>query len=153
MNNFTDLTFFVAGTKSQDNDKSVKVMSELNEKGFEWHQIIRANSTIFYTPPEMYMNFPDAENLQCNLSLALCLSSNQSATGKKGRKYENNSYNKDMISGSKQNIRWSKPLTIESSRETLLNIPLHGDVKILVCKKHKTVKVSVFYITQVSTVW
>ncbi|XP_037953413.1 vacuolar protein sorting-associated protein 13B isoform X2 [Teleopsis dalmanni] len=124
-NNQTDIVFVVAQTKASENSKVSSTVSEYHGRHFDWFQLLPAHSNCFYTPPEMYINFPDIESSVCNLTIAL---------------YD------DQIK--KNKICWSKPISTDKSWEKFLHIPNHGDVKIIICDKHRVIRFSIYYITE-----
>ncbi|XP_055922999.1 intermembrane lipid transfer protein VPS13B [Eupeodes corollae] len=125
INNQTDLPLIVGQTTSSENSKVSTTIPEYDGKHCEWYQISKPHSRMYYTPPTSYANFPDVEISVCNLSLAL--------------------YNEKS---KKKTIKWSKSIETNSSFEKFLHIPAHGDVKVIVCDKHRIIRVSIFYIAQ-----
>lgn len=69
--NETNLKFFVAQTKSSEKSKTTEIINEIDGNNFVWNQLVLGNSRGFYTPPEMYRNFPTMEQNHVNLTLAL----------------------------------------------------------------------------------
>ncbi|XP_055848221.1 intermembrane lipid transfer protein VPS13B isoform X2 [Episyrphus balteatus] len=125
LNNQTDLPLLIGQTTSSENSKVSNTIPEYDGKHCEWYQISRPHSRMYYTPPTTYANFPDVENSVCNISIAL--------------------YNENIT---KKTIKWSKSIKTNASWEKFLHIPAHGDVKVIVCDKHRIIRVSIFYIAQ-----
>lgn len=54
------------------------------------------------------------------------------------------------VSGKKsKSIKWSKPIRLDTTWKKFLHIPGHGDVKVIICDKHRVIRLSIFYISQV----
>lgn len=68
--NNTNVKFIVAQTSASGNSNVTCTQSEFAGKHFEWYQLVMPHSKCYYTPPQMYANFPDVEFTMCNLSLA-----------------------------------------------------------------------------------
>ncbi|KAH8278838.1 hypothetical protein KR018_010220 [Drosophila ironensis] len=122
--NNTNVKFIVAQTSASGNSNVTCTNSEFAGRHFEWNQLVLPHSKCYYTPPQMYSNFPDVEFTMCNLSLAV------------------------FKGGQKNQISWSKPIRTDKSWNKFLNLPKYGDVKIVVCDKHRAIRVSIFYIAQ-----
>lgn len=71
INNNTNVKFIVAQTSASGNSNVSCTSPEFSGKHFEWNQLIEPYSRCYYTPPQMYDNFPGVEFTMCNLSLAL----------------------------------------------------------------------------------
>ena len=71
VDNKTSLSFYIAQTNGTETSSSQTVTPECDQTNFEWYQILHENSTLYYTPPEMFLNFPDIESLTCSISLAI----------------------------------------------------------------------------------
>ncbi|XP_028899829.2 intermembrane lipid transfer protein VPS13B isoform X2 [Zeugodacus cucurbitae] len=123
--NQTDVSFIIAQTSASENSKVSNTTAEYNGRHFEWYQPVPAYSKCYYTPPELYTNFPDVESTTCNITLAL---------------YKDNP--------TKKTLKWSKPIRTDRTWEKFLYIPNHGDVKVIVCDKHRVTRIFVYYIAQ-----
>ncbi|XP_023036340.1 vacuolar protein sorting-associated protein 13B isoform X1 [Drosophila willistoni] len=126
LTNNTNIKFIVAQTSASGNSNVTCTTSENVGKHFEWNQLVAPHSKCYYTPPQMYANFPDVEFTMCNLSLAVFYSP----------------------SCDKKKIGWSKPIRTDKSWTKLLHVPNHGDVKVVVCDKHRVIRVNIYYIAQ-----
>ncbi len=69
--NQTDVPFIIAQTSASENSKVSNTTPEYSGRHFEWYQHVPAYSKCYYTPPELYTNFPDVESTTCNITLAL----------------------------------------------------------------------------------
>ncbi|XP_054747188.1 intermembrane lipid transfer protein VPS13B isoform X1 [Anastrepha obliqua] len=123
--NQTDVQFIIAQTSASENSKVSNTTPEYSGRHFEWYQHVPAYSKCYYTPPELYTSFPDVESTTCNITLAL---------------YKENP--------TKKVLKWSKPIRTDRTWEKFLYIPNHGDVKVIVCDKHRVTRVFVYYIAQ-----
>uniref|UniRef100_W8BHK3 Vacuolar protein sorting-associated protein 13B n=2 Tax=Ceratitis capitata TaxID=7213 RepID=W8BHK3_CERCA len=121
--NQTDVAFIIAQTSASENSKVSNTTPEYNGRHFEWYQHVPAYSKCYYTPPELYTSFPDVESTTCNITLAL---------------YKENP--------TKKTLKWSKPIRTDRTWEKFLYIPNHGDVKVIVCDKHRVTRIYVYYI-------
>ncbi|KAH8362480.1 hypothetical protein KR200_005474 [Drosophila serrata] len=126
ISNNTNIKFIVAQTSASENSNVSCTNSEFVGRHFEWNQLVLAHSKCYYTPPQMYANFPDVEFTMCNLSLAAY---------------------KDKQCG-KNKIAWSKPVRTDKTWQKFLHIPNHGDVKVVVCDKHRVIRLNIYYIAQ-----
>ncbi|XP_017076320.2 vacuolar protein sorting-associated protein 13B [Drosophila eugracilis] len=126
ISNNTNVKFIVAQTSASENSNVSCTNSEFAGRHFEWNQLVLPHSKCYYTPPQMYANFPDVEFTMCNLSLAVY----------KGRPC------------AKNKIAWSKPVRTDKSWQKFLHVPHHGDVKVVVCDKHRAIRVNIYYIAQ-----
>ncbi|XP_034127951.1 vacuolar protein sorting-associated protein 13B isoform X2 [Drosophila guanche] len=126
ISNSTNVKFIVAQTSASGNSNVTCTNSEFVGRHFEWNQLVAPHSECYYTPPQMYANFPDVEFTSCNLSLAVY---NESSCGK-------------------QKLGWSKPIRTDKSWKKFLHVPQHGDVKVVVCDKHRVIRVNIYYIAQ-----
>ncbi|XP_017091950.2 intermembrane lipid transfer protein VPS13B isoform X1 [Drosophila bipectinata] len=125
ISNSTNVKFIVAQTSASGNSNVTCTNSEFLGRNFEWNQLVLPQSRCYYTPPQMYANFPDVDFTMCNLSLAV------------------------YSSGcAKNKIGWSKPLRTDKSWKKFLHIPKFGDVKVVVCDKHRAIRVNIYYIAQ-----
>ncbi|KAM7361700.1 vacuolar protein sorting 13B isoform 2-T2 [Cochliomyia hominivorax] len=125
INNQTDCPFIIGQTNAGENSKVSSIISEYEGKHLEWHHVIPKQSKSFYTPPEWYSHFPDVEPTLCNITLALF---------------------DDLCT--KKSIKWSKPIRLDTSWKKFLHIPGHGDVKVVICDKHRVIRLSIYYISQ-----
>lgn len=48
----------------------------------------------------------------------------------------------------KNKIAWSKPIRTDKSWQKFLHVPHHGDVKVVVCDKHRAIRLNIYYIAQ-----
>jgi len=71
ISNNTNVKFIVAQTSASENSNVSCTNSEFVGRHFEWNQLVLPQSKCYYTPPQMYANFPDVEFTMCNLSLAV----------------------------------------------------------------------------------
>ncbi|XP_022217026.2 LOW QUALITY PROTEIN: vacuolar protein sorting-associated protein 13B [Drosophila obscura] len=126
ISNSTNVKFIVAQTSASGNSNVTCTNSEFVGRHFEWNQLVSPHSKCYYTPPQMYANFPDVEFTMCNLSLAVY---NDKSCGKK-------------------KLGWSKPIRTDKSWKKFLHVPSHGDVKVVVCDKHRVIRVNIYYIAQ-----
>ncbi|XP_017140957.1 vacuolar protein sorting-associated protein 13B isoform X2 [Drosophila miranda] len=126
ISNSTNVKFIVAQTSASGNSNVTCTNSEFVGRHFEWNQLVSPHSKCYYTPPQMYANFPDVEFTMCNLSLAVY---NEKSCGKK-------------------KLGWSKPIRTDKSWKKFLHVPNHGEVKVVVCDKHRVIRVNIYYITQ-----
>ncbi|KAH8293565.1 hypothetical protein KR054_001628 [Drosophila jambulina] len=126
ISNNTNIKFIVAQTSASENSNVSCTNSEFVGRHFEWNQLVLAHSQCYYTPPQMYANFPDVEFTMCNLSLAAY---------------------KDKPCA-KNKIGWSKPVRTDKTWQKFLHIPNHGDVKVVVCDKHRVIRLNIYYIAQ-----
>ncbi|KAM8707006.1 hypothetical protein ACLKA7_011160 [Drosophila subpalustris] len=127
INNNTNVKFIVAQTTASGNSNVTCTTSEFAGKHFEWNQLIAPYSKCYYTPPQMYASFPDVEFSMCNLSLALY---HESGTCGKGK------------------IGWSKPIRTDKSWKKFMHVPNHGDIKVVICDKHRVIRLNIYYIAQ-----
>ncbi|KAH8311151.1 hypothetical protein KR044_004588 [Drosophila immigrans] len=127
ISNHTNVKFIVAQTTASGNSNVTCTTSEFAGKHFEWNQLIEPHSNCYYTPPQMYANFPDVEYSSCNLSLAL--------------------YNEPSTCG-KNKIGWSKPIRTDKSWQKFMHVPNHGDIKVIICDKHRVIRFNIYYIAQ-----
>ncbi|XP_017859321.1 PREDICTED: vacuolar protein sorting-associated protein 13B isoform X2 [Drosophila arizonae] len=127
INNNTNVRFIVAQTSASGNSNVTCTSPEFTGKHFEWNQLIEPYSRCYYTPPQMYANFPDVEFTMCNLSLALYT---------------------DMVACGKQKISWSKPIRTDKSWKKFIHVPNHGDIKVVICDKHRAIRFNIYYIAQ-----
>ncbi|KAH8359232.1 hypothetical protein KR093_005309 [Drosophila rubida] len=127
INNNTNVKFIVAQTTASGNSNVTCTTPEFVGKQFEWNQHIQPHSKCYYTPPQMYANFPDVEYSMCNLSLAL--------------------YNEETVCG-KNTIGWSKPIRTDKTWQKFMHVPKHGDVKLVICDKHPVIRLNIYYIAQ-----
>ncbi|XP_030371450.1 vacuolar protein sorting-associated protein 13B isoform X2 [Scaptodrosophila lebanonensis] len=127
ISNHTNVKFIVAQTTASGNSNVTSTNAEFAGKHFEWNQLVSPRSKCYYTPPQMYSNFPDVEFTICNLSLAV--------------------YN-EKGAGGKKKIGWSKPIRTDKSWKKFLHVPNHGDVKVVVCDKHRVIRVTIYYISE-----
>ncbi|XP_032596259.1 vacuolar protein sorting-associated protein 13B isoform X2 [Drosophila grimshawi] len=125
ISNNTSLRFVVAQTSASGNSNVTCTTPEFAGKHFEWHQLIAPFSKCYYTPPQMYANFPDVEFTMCNLSLSL--------------------YNDES---SKSKLMWSKPIRTDKSWKKFIHVPNHGDIKVVICDKHRAIRFNIYYIAQ-----
>ncbi|XP_069969328.1 intermembrane lipid transfer protein VPS13B isoform X2 [Bactrocera oleae] len=123
--NQTDVPFIIAQTSASENSKVSNTTPEYSGRHFEWYQHVPAYSKCYYTPPELYTNFPDVESTTCNITLAL-----------------------HKENPTKKTLKWSKPIRTDRTWEKFLYIPNHGDVKVIVCDKHRVTRIFVYYIAQ-----
>ncbi|KAH8383835.1 hypothetical protein KR009_010773 [Drosophila setifemur] len=126
VSNNTNVKFIVAQTSASGNSNVTCTNSEFVGRHFEWNQLVLPHSKCYYTPPQMYANFPDVEFTMCNLSLAV--------------------YNEEACA--KNKIGWSKPVRTDKSWKKFLHVPKYGDVKVVVCDKHRVIRVNIYYIAQ-----
>ncbi|XP_044314696.1 vacuolar protein sorting-associated protein 13B isoform X2 [Drosophila rhopaloa] len=126
VSNNTNVKFIVAQTSASENSNVSCTNSEFVGRHFEWNQLVLPHSKCYYTPPQMYSNFPDVEFTMCNLSLAVY---------------------KDKPCA-KNKIAWSKPVRTDKSWQKFLHVPNHGDVKVVVCNKHRAIRLNIYYIAQ-----
>ncbi|KAH8342100.1 hypothetical protein KR059_012058 [Drosophila kikkawai] len=126
ISNNTNIKFIVAQTSASENSNVSVTNSEFVGRHFEWNQLVLAHSKCYYTPPQMYANFPDVEFTMCNLSLAV---------------YKGGQCGKNKIG-------WSKPVRTDKTWQKFLHIPNHGDVKVVVCDKHRVIRLNIYYIAQ-----
>ncbi|XP_017041700.1 vacuolar protein sorting-associated protein 13B isoform X2 [Drosophila ficusphila] len=126
ISNNTNVKFIVAQTSASENSNVTCTNSEFVGRHFEWNQLVLPHSKCYYTPPQMYANFPDVEFTMCNLSLAVY---------------------KDKPCA-KNKIAWSKPIRTDKSWQKFLQVPHHGDVKVVVCDKHRAIRLNIYYIAQ-----
>ncbi|XP_034117971.1 intermembrane lipid transfer protein VPS13B isoform X1 [Drosophila albomicans] len=127
ISNNTNVKFIVAQTTASGNSNVTCTTSEFAGKHFEWNQLIEPYSKCYYSPPQMYANFPDVEYSMCNLSLAL--------------------YNAPSTC-SKNKIGWSKPIRTDKSWQKFMHVPNHGDIKVIICDKHRVIRFNIYYIAQ-----
>ncbi|XP_046806664.1 vacuolar protein sorting-associated protein 13B [Lucilia cuprina] len=125
LNNQTDCPFIIAQTNAGENSKVSSTSPEYEGKHLEWHHVIPKQSKSYYTPPEWYSHFPDVETTLCNITLALF----------------------DDLS-TKKSIKWSKPIRLDKTWKKFLHIPGHGDVKVIICDKHRVIRLNIYYISQ-----
>ncbi|XP_075147258.1 vacuolar protein sorting 13B isoform X1 [Haematobia irritans] len=125
INNQTDCGFIVAQTNAAENAKVSTTTPEYDGKHLEWYHMIPAQSKCYYTPPEWYIRFPEVESTLCNITLALY----------------------DAMS-TKKTIKWSKPIRLDKTWKKFLHIPGHGDVKVIICDKHRVIRINIYYISQ-----
>uniref|UniRef100_A0A034VE87 Vacuolar protein sorting-associated protein 13B n=1 Tax=Bactrocera dorsalis TaxID=27457 RepID=A0A034VE87_BACDO len=123
--NQTDVPFIIAQTSASENSKVSNTTPEYSGRHFEWYQHVPAYSKCYYTPPELYTSFPDVESTTCNITLAL-----------------------HKENPTKKTLKWSKPIRTDRTWEKFLYIPNHGDVKVIVCDKHRVTRIFVYYIAQ-----
>ncbi|XP_039493419.1 vacuolar protein sorting-associated protein 13B isoform X3 [Drosophila santomea] len=126
ISNNTNVKFIVAQTSASEHSNVSCTNSEFVGRNFEWNQLVLPHSNCYYTPPQMYANFPDVEFTMCNLSLAV---------------YKDKSCAKNKIA-------WSKPIRTDKSWQKFLHVPHHGDVKVVVCDKHRAIRLNIYYIAQ-----
>lgn len=50
----------------------------------------------------------------------------------------------------KKTIKWSKPIRLDKTWKKFLHIPGHGDVKVIICDKHRVIRINIYYISQVN---
>ncbi|XP_030558700.1 vacuolar protein sorting-associated protein 13B isoform X2 [Drosophila novamexicana] len=127
INNNTNVKLVVAQTSASGNSNVTCTSPELAGKHFEWNQLIAPFSKCYYTPPQMYANFPDVEFTMCNLSLALY---------------------SDLVACGKHKISWSKPIRTDKSWQKFIHVPNHGDIKVVICDKHRAIRFNIYYIAQ-----
>ncbi|XP_059217881.1 intermembrane lipid transfer protein VPS13B isoform X1 [Stomoxys calcitrans] len=125
VNNQTDCGFIVAQTNVPESGKVSSPTPEYDGKHLEWYHMIPPQSKCYYTPPEWYIRFPDVESTLCNITLALY----------------------DAMS-TKKTIKWSKPIRLDKTWKKFLHIPGHGDVKVIICDKHRVIRINIYYISQ-----
>lgn len=53
----------------------------------------------------------------------------------------------------KKTIKWSKPIRLDKTWKKFLHIPGHGDVKVIICDKHRVIRINIYYISQVNKVF
>ncbi|XP_023169164.2 vacuolar protein sorting-associated protein 13B isoform X2 [Drosophila hydei] len=127
INNNTNVKFIVAQTSASGNSNVSCTSPEFSGKHFEWNQLIEPYSRCYYTPPQMYDNFPGVEFTMCNLSLALYT---------------------DLVACGKHKISWSKPIRMDKSWKKFIHVPNHGDIKVVICDKHRVIRFNIYYIAQ-----
>ncbi|XP_061387162.1 intermembrane lipid transfer protein VPS13B [Musca vetustissima] len=125
VNNQTDCAFIVAQTNASENSKVSSTTPEYDGKHLEWYHMIPKQSKCYYTPPEWYTRFPEVDSTLCNITLAL---------------YDDTS--------TKKTIKWSKPIRLDKTWKKFLHIPGHGDVKVIICDKHRVIRLNIYYISQ-----
>ncbi|XP_073817283.1 vacuolar protein sorting 13B isoform X2 [Musca autumnalis] len=125
VNNQTDCAFIVAQTNASENSKVSSTTPEYDGKHLEWYHMIPKQSKCYYTPPEWYTRFPEVDSTLCNITLAL---------------YDETS--------TKKSIKWSKPIRLDKTWKKFLHIPGHGDVKVIICDKHRVIRLNIYYISQ-----
>ncbi|XP_058985596.1 intermembrane lipid transfer protein VPS13B-like [Musca domestica] len=125
VNNQTDCAFIVAQTNASENSKVSSTTPEYDGKHLEWYHMIPKQSKCYYTPPEWYIRFPEVDSTLCNITLAL---------------YDDAS--------TKKTIKWSKPIRLDKTWKKFLHIPGHGDVKVIICDKHRVIRLNIYYISQ-----
>lgn len=120
--NHTDFQFHVAQAATMNQSKTPVAISDCGpEDRFAWHQIVPAHQMVYYTPPVIDDTFPEIVNVsECGLTFA-CVGSN---------------------------IRWSRPIKVQESKDLFLEVPLYGDVKVSVNATGKITRVVLDYIRQ-----
>ncbi|KAL9894530.1 vacuolar protein sorting 13B [Glossina fuscipes fuscipes] len=123
--NEVECSFLVAQTTSTESSTVIIPYPEQEVSNFEWFHVIRKHTHSYYTPPAWYQNFPTVNSVYCNITLAL----------QGGIELKNP-------------IKWSKPINLDRTYKKYVNIPGHGDIQIIVCDKHRVVRLNILYVSQ-----
>ncbi|XP_064550817.1 intermembrane lipid transfer protein VPS13B isoform X2 [Drosophila montana] len=124
ISNNTNVKLIVAQTSASGNSNVTCTSPEFTGKHFEWNQLIAPYSKCYYTPPQLYANFPDVEFTMCNLSLAV---------------------HSDLVECGRSRISWSKPIRTDKSWQKFIHVPNYGDIKIVICDKHRAIRFNIYY--------
>jgi vacuolar protein sorting-associated protein 13B len=119
--NNTDFNLFVAQTDMKTSAKYILPHKEISdEKWLSWFQVIPSKQKVFYTPPTINEHFPEIFNPDYGIIFA-CVSGDEF-------------------------IRWSLPIKIDDTKKIIINVPMFGDLKILVDVRSKTSEININYI-------
>jgi vacuolar protein sorting-associated protein 13B len=121
--NNTDFNLYIAQTDTKNTNLNYIIPHKevLDEKnGLKWFQIIPSRQMIFYTPPIYTENFPEITHNNYGLIFA-CVSGDNF-------------------------IRWSMPVKIDETKTIIINLPMFGDVKMIIDCKSQTSQIIVNYI-------
>ncbi|KAJ6640172.1 Vacuolar protein sorting-associated protein 13B [Pseudolycoriella hygida] len=114
--NRTELNLLMA--QCDPNDSMKTPMEHIKDSHFDWLQNVPSNSTVFYTPPSINDHFPEKSDAEIAVFLA-CINTQMPNLKPK----------------------WSAPIRIYKSDEFFLDLPTHGDVKIITNCRRKMVKI------------
>lgn len=120
--NNTDFNLFVAQTDMKNpSAKYILPHKEIgDEKWISWFQIVPSKQKVFYTPPTINEHFPEIYNPDYGIIFA-CVSGDEF-------------------------IRWSLPIKIDDTKKIMINVPMFGDLKLLVDVRSKTAEIIINYI-------
>lgn len=120
--NNTDFNLFVAQTDMKNpSAKYILPHKEIgDEKWLSWFQVVASKQKVFYTPPTINEHFPDLFNPDYGIIFA-CVSGDEF-------------------------IRWSLPIKIDDTKKIIINVPMFGDLKLLVDVRSKTSEITINYI-------
>lgn len=121
--NDTDFKLFIAQTDMvHPSTKYVLPHKEVADERFSWFQAVPSKQQVFYTPPTLSELFPEISNPDFGLIFA-CV------TG-------------DGF------VRWSQPIKVDGTKKIIINVPMFGDVKLIVDTCDKIVQITISYIQQ-----
>ncbi|KAL7023795.1 hypothetical protein ACKWTF_012787 [Chironomus riparius] len=119
--NNTDFNLYVAQTDvKHQSSKHILPHREIADDRFTWYQVVNSKQSVFYSPPIFNEFFPEIMSHDYGLIFA-CVCG-------------------DEI------IRWSIPVKIDETKKIIINVPMFGDLKLLVDMKKITSEVSINYI-------
>jgi vacuolar protein sorting-associated protein 13B len=120
--NNTDFNLFVAQTDMKNpSAKYILPHKEIgDEKWLSWFQVVPSKQKVFYTPPTLNEHFPEIVNPDYGLIFA-CVCGDEF-------------------------IRWSLPIKIDETKKIIINVPMFGDLKLLVDVRSKTSEITINYI-------
>ncbi|XP_037025669.1 vacuolar protein sorting-associated protein 13B isoform X2 [Bradysia coprophila] len=111
--NRTELNLLLA--QCDLNDSIMSPVEHIKDIHFEWLQTVPSNATVFYTPPSINEHFPEKSDSEIAIILAAATTNAK--------------------------WKWSAPIRIYESNEFFLDLPSHGDVKVITDCRRKVVKI------------
>lgn len=120
--NNTDFNLYVAQNdmKNPAAAKHILAHREISDERFTWFQMIASKQIVYYTPPVFNDHFPEIISHDYGLTFA-CVSGD------------------DLV-------RWSLPVKIDETKKIIINVPMFGDLKLLIDMKRITSEISINYI-------
>uniref|UniRef100_A0A1A9WB28 VPS13_C domain-containing protein n=1 Tax=Glossina brevipalpis TaxID=37001 RepID=A0A1A9WB28_9MUSC len=124
--NETDCSFLIAQTVSTESSPIIVPTPEKDiNHYFQWFHVLPKQCRSYYTPPAWYQNFPEVNSVYCNVTLAI-----------------------SQDDEPEKPIKWSKPINLDKTYKKYLHIPGHGDVQVIVCDKHRIIRLNILHVSQ-----